>query len=371
MNIPLNHTFSLLRRAGLGLATVAAISACGFDTDGEFDSGNAMGTEGGADSEGADDIGEDEGQGGSQDGGSADSDGGDGQDGGQDGGSDGGAEGGDGDGDGDGDGGAEGGDGGSGDLYQACSNMDILFVVDTSASMIIEQAKLHAAVGEFVTALGENLPETSFHVAAVGSEDPTLNDTGLDLLPCSGQSGRYTSFTGDDISLSTLAEIQCRVEVGIINFSAERPVQTMLTALSESQQGGLNAGFLRQDADLVVVMIADEDDDLDDNDGTPGAPNIWGASLSLFKEGLMPTTSMISLIGQPEPNACGLLDLDLDLLGLDLLDLDVDLLTASEPGTRLRALAEQYPGVIGDVCQPSYAQFFVTSAAALADICGG
>src|SRR5690606_8006857 len=79
------------------------------------------------------------------------------------------------------------------------------------------------------------------------------------------------------------AALDCLLRVGGSdkgNFS--HPAITPMAALKPEmiEEGGCNAGFLRDDAMLVVVLIAPEDEGL-----SPGTPAEWAQDLLAIKGG--------------------------------------------------------------------------------------
>jgi hypothetical protein len=64
----------------------------------------------------------------------------------------------------------------------------------------------------------------------------------------------------------------CIAQVGTAGHPSERPMDAMVAAVSEplNQAGGCNAGFLREDALLVVTFISD-----DPNVEDAGTPQAW------------------------------------------------------------------------------------------------
>jgi hypothetical protein len=158
--------------------------------------------------------------------------------------------------------------------------LDLLFVVDNSNSMIEEQAALAAAYPRLLTAL-ESAPGglPSLHVGVTSSDVgtapyvvtgctmPAMGD--LQSAPrvpgCSAPTGafiedvvrpdgtRARNYSG------TLAEtFSCIAQLGNTGCGFEQHFEAMRRALDGSRPR--NAGFVRPDAFLAVVILADEDD---------------------------------------------------------------------------------------------------------------
>jgi hypothetical protein len=159
--------------------------------------------------------------------------------------------------------------------------LDVLFVVDDSASMMQEQTALASGFGRFTEALKDQdgqLP--GLHLGVVSSNVGTgpaggggdacagQGDDGALLVPetCAALTDgsrfirdlpaaggeREVNYTG------TLAEqFGCMAQLGVHGCGFEQHFESMRRALGVQ---GLNAGFLRPDASLAVVIVADEDD---------------------------------------------------------------------------------------------------------------
>jgi len=164
-------------------------------------------------------------------------------------------------------------------------DLDILFVVDNSPSMIEEQQSLASSFPRMIDILGtldDGLP--NLHIGVVTSDLGTSGsltppappvgavgnggcaDTGMagNLVQVSGMTERFlsdiaapdgtrtTNFTGElRDAFGTLAL------VGDLGCGFEQHLGAMRSALDNNPT---NAGFLRPDANLAVVILADEDD---------------------------------------------------------------------------------------------------------------
>lgn len=156
-------------------------------------------------------------------------------------------------------------------------DVDILFVIDSSPSMAEEHASLRSDFGALLDRLDdgpEGLPDV--HIGVVSSDMGTApynvnsqcradgGDRGLlNGAACAALGGarfiedvldidntRRTNYTGalEDV-------FACAADVGVDGCGFERHLDAMQTALS-----GANPGFVRDDAFLAVVFVADEDD---------------------------------------------------------------------------------------------------------------
>jgi hypothetical protein len=170
--------------------------------------------------------------------------------------------------------------------------VDILFVVDNSGSMREEQENLAANFEAFINALsGSN---GSYRLAIITTDATGVNPCDVAGQECGGQvrfsfassfpferesvtgEGCFeldipvTCFQADasgntviDSDTQTAAEIntsfQEAVQVGTCGDGIEVGLETMRLALTKARSGDMcNGGFLRDDANLVVVFVSDE-----------------------------------------------------------------------------------------------------------------
>jgi hypothetical protein len=172
---------------------------------------------------------------------------------------------------GDDDGGGGGGGGGGGEARQ-CNQMDIVFVVDDSGSMSEEQSNLATNFPMFATLLsnyrtpdGDPIDfrvavtttgkDLSYTVSGFPFPFNEQGDDGAFRNNCSAAS-RWLDKTSPDLE-QTLA---CRADVGTGGPSFEMPLLMSRWALDKRVTDGTNAGFVRPDALLAIVMLTDEDD---------------------------------------------------------------------------------------------------------------
>jgi hypothetical protein len=155
---------------------------------------------------------------------------------------------------------------------------DLLFVVDDSRSMAAEQAALATDFPKLMDVLSQiqgGLPD--LHLGVVTTD---LGDGGGGLPGCAGAGDggvmrgaacpalggaaylvderladgtRLRDYTG-----SIADAFACMAEAGTAGCAIEQPLETMRRALDPGL--GLAPGFLRDDAELVVAIISDEDD---------------------------------------------------------------------------------------------------------------
>lgn len=177
-----------------------------------------------------------------------------------------------------------------GDLHEVMSlplrpptKLDILFVVDNSPTMIEEQQSLASAAARILDAYSFNMVQWDLHIGVVTTDMGTAaanpgGDWGPDVG--TGESGSCSGH-GEDGALrrgttpgvmrdgyiaygpgignyegtpaATFSEL---VQVGDTGCAFEQPLHAMRRAL----ESPANRGFLRADANLAVVIVANEDD---------------------------------------------------------------------------------------------------------------
>ena len=251
-----------------------------------------------------------------------------------------------------------------------CKKVDLLFVIDDSISMDDEQANLIAAFPAFIDAMTAELADTEgYNIGVVTSDayegDPTcpplqrgtlVTQTGGDQSSnqvCGPYSSgaRYMTDQEDDLAM----RFACAAQVGTGGDPDERPVESLLAAVSPQMTGpgGCNDGFLREDALLVVVFITDEEDDHENggcnflpNSGSVGDPPQWYEELTAVKAGVESSIVVLSIVGPNQMPFCP--PLNKCNLGS----------TGSEIGHRLIELTEMFTyGYVGSVCEPYGPQF--------------
>lgn len=239
-----------------------------------------------------------------------------------------------------------------------CSVVDLLFVVDNSGSMLVEQQNLIASFDGFIAGIQDNLDEANdYHIGVVTTDAYVLNAAQCQTLgalvteSAEGVCGPWTA--GRYISLADDLEsaFTCAARVGDGGSTDEHQVEAALAAISPelAAPGACNEGFIRDDALLVLVIITDEDDE----HGSLGEPDDWFADI-VARKGVESNVVTLTLAGISPPNEC---------------DPDVPFGDAV-PGTRIREFTQMFTyGRFGDVCADNYAPFFDTSLEIIHDAC--
>ena len=164
------------------------------------------------------------------------------------------------------------------------NNLDILFMIDNSKSMTAMQQKLLAQLPSFMNVL-ENLPiKPNLHVAVVSSDMGAKSDNALQSCTPLGNQGDFFSQPEGSCLATTLAAgdtfisdvdgvsnftdpiasvFQCIGFLGATGCGFEHQLASIDRALGADGLGpvpSMNAGFLRPDASLGIVMLTNEDD---------------------------------------------------------------------------------------------------------------
>jgi len=219
-------------------------------------------------------------------------------------------------------------------LQEPKADVDILWVIDNSSSMESEQAAIAAGFDTFVAGLEET--NIDFHIG--------VTTTNMDL-----DNGERASLIGDPIFLTRdddyIALFEDRVTVGIEGSDKEKGLQAALDALTEPRASGANSGFLRDDADLSIIYVSDEDDC---SDGEALA-DMDGAACYSEEDSLVPVRDFIASYRD-------LKDGDNGVFASAIVGPDVsDHCAETWPGHRYQTVAKALAGVIGNICETDFA----------------
>lgn len=164
---------------------------------------------------------------------------------------------------------------------------DILFVVDNSGSMADEQENLARNFGSFIEAIAGlddyrlaivttdlrlgNDEQAGLRTFTYKTTEPYTWLVAQSTAMCSGTGIPHACFRGPDPSLRVITSgmprdqqiraFQDNVRVGSCGSGDEQGLEAMKRALEATGTGECNEGFLRQDANLVVVIVSDEEDE--------------------------------------------------------------------------------------------------------------
>lgn len=255
-----------------------------------------------------------------------------------------------------------------------CGNLDVLFVIDNSGSMLDEQTKLEEQALRFIDKLKSwGLGTNEMHIGVVTTDAYDFNHEGCQeigaLVTQTGGYGQSTIkkcgpyvegsnfMTNQDDLDETLA---CALKVGIGGSGMERPIDAMTNALDEwlhSDVSGCNTGFHRRPngddsgAGLLIVLITDEDDT-----SSNGKPHNWVQKLEWLRRPYGSTGS-------------GTLD-SVSFLALTL-DPDNDCGYSYQESLQLHEFANLLPNAfLGSICDEDYTKFFDSSISTVLQSCG-
>jgi cysteine-rich repeat protein len=127
--------------------------------------------------------------------------------------------------------------------------LDVLFLVDDSASMGPAQTALAATIPDFTAALVAS--GTDFHLGVITTDM-------VDATKSGRLQGTPTVLDPTTAELATV--LTARVQPGITGSGTERGIDAMRAAVTPPIAGNENAGFLRPDARLIVIYVSDEED---------------------------------------------------------------------------------------------------------------
>lgn len=268
----------------------------------------------------------------------------------------------------------------SGSGATECKKVDLLFVVDNSASMDDNQESLISSFPGFVAAIKQGLAKAeSYHIGVVTSDAYLYNEAGCndigDLVTRTGGSASSDATCGpwgegrrymDDTDPNLNAAFACAAKVGVSGEDDERMARALITALDPEKNapGGCNEGFSRLDSLLVVVLITDEDDAATIDPGCPpgvppiqcqkfgsgGMPLEWYDQVIAAKGGIPENVVVLSLLGKTADNEC-----------------------QADLGSRLINFTGLFGdhGFTGDICSTSYDEFFAKVLPLVDSACAG
>ena len=149
----------------------------------------------------------------------------------------------------------------------SCGQLDVVFAIDNSGSMAKEQQALRdVAFPAFAEALVEDVGAEDFRVGVLDAcNRPAAFHTRGITSECNfagGHAWMESSSPALMNEFSCVANIDSRDDECNGNDDDEQPVATAAAALEPmwAAAGKPNAGFLRDDALLVVVAVTDEDE---------------------------------------------------------------------------------------------------------------
>jgi hypothetical protein len=254
-----------------------------------------------------------------------------------------------------------------------CDKVDFLYVVDNSASMVDKQENLARSFLGFSRIVSTTLGTNDHHVMVIDTDANNVGDVlnGYDSNgggdECVGAlgAGRRIGGEGEDCEVDgdqrflldeqedLAGTFACLARVGIFGNVEELAMDAMLRATSAviNDIDDCNAGFLRDDAVLVVTLITDEEDTQ-----SRGDPEYWKRQLLRVKGGNEAALVMLGLIADNHIPG-----------GLPGGPCDEFSGSASP---RLEQFVRSFElGAIGSVCAPDYSVFFADAVRSIDTAC--
>lgn len=217
---------------------------------------------------------------------------------------------------------------------------DILFVVDNSNSMQAEQELLVSGFDSFIESIEE--AGADFHLGVITTEF-TAGATDVGQLI-----GSPPFLTRDDDYRTAFAQ---RAIVGLDGDQKEKGLAAASYAVSPIMTTGANAGFLRAQANLLVVFVTDEDDCSDDGRLGPDAPNT-DCYDPARRELLVPVSEYVQRFVEVKSSRTQVQLASIvgpeDAVGI------CDELTT--PGRRYIEATRLTGGIVGSICEPDWSQ---------------
>lgn len=268
-------------------------------------------------------------------------------------------------------------------------DIDFLFVVDNSRSMVDNQKSLASSVPDFIQTINKEIDNLqSYHIGVISTDESQYNKVGdvkhcstlgglivrtADYTPGADQpfdrpchpyaSGKFFMTAKDNLD----EKFTCAAKLGPMGSGNERPMDALDAAMSKklTAKDACNEGFFREDAILVVVLVTDEEDDIETEDGftngSAGEPKDWYKRLLKFKNNRPEYLVVLSLLGTPKPNLC---DYTYEPGGEPK---DGEGIKSAEVSKRLMEFTKSFGkrGVVGDVCADNYDKFFERAVSVL------
>ena len=255
------------------------------------------------------------------------------------------------------------------DEPQRCRKVDFLYVVDNSASMVDEQENLARSFVGFSHVVQQTLGDIDRQIMVVDTDDTNVTDIVSETgNMCDGRLGAGTRMSWQGQSCGMPADqrfmrndqtnleetFSCLAKVGTLGNVDERPMEALLRATGATVSDldeECNAGFLRDDALLVITIITDEEDEK-----SKGDPESWKRALLAMKNGNEHALVVLGLLG------------DTHVPG-GLPGGPCDPLYASD-SPRLRHFVEGFElGSLGSVCADDYSEFFAQAVSTIDTAC--
>ena len=134
-------------------------------------------------------------------------------------------------------------------VVPATPAMDVLVVVDNSGSMFDNQDRLATNAQSFMAVADFGASSVDYHMAVLTTDVESPEDAG---------NLRGTPRVMDRATAPS--QFPARARVGVDGSPYEQGLEAVRLALSPPLVTGANAGFLRDEAGLAIIVVSDEDD---------------------------------------------------------------------------------------------------------------
>jgi hypothetical protein len=141
---------------------------------------------------------------------------------------------------------------------KASAEVDILWVVDNSASMIEEQTNLANNFGSFIDFINDSLID--YHIGVISTDMEEDPGGGCANPGHCGELQGTPKVIDRDTQPDPETAFAANVMVGTDGGGFEMGILAAHAALTDPLVSGANAGFLREGASLAVIFVSDEDD---------------------------------------------------------------------------------------------------------------
>ena len=218
---------------------------------------------------------------------------------------------------------------------QAPSNeVDILWVVDNSVSMVQEQTAVANGAAAFIGHLESTAMD--FHIGVVTTDMDVTNSNAATMV------GGYLDTTTPNYE----AEFASRVQVGTNGSDQEKGIEAAISAIIPPRSTTANIGFLRDEASLAIVVVSDENDCSDD--GGLGAA-ATGEDCYTNYDKLTPIPDLVSTLKEVKKGSVGTTTFS-GIIGPDAINGCAD----AVPGKRYATMIEMVGGVRANICDADY-----------------
>ena len=220
---------------------------------------------------------------------------------------------------------------------QGDAKVDVLWIVDNSGSVNNERERLARQFDRFLSALVAG--RVDFHVGV----------TSTDLSFETGDGGRLRGPVRfiDRSTPDPRGAFRAAVDFPMSDVPLEEALAAMHLALSPPNSIGANAGFLRDEAALAVIVVSDEDDN------SLGPLGFYKRFLQGIKGPGRDANISFSAVAGPVPDGC-VAPGDEDIFGAD-----------AKPSPRYQELVDATTGIFASICSADFAPFMDELAAAL------